>query len=83
MIPYQIINKQVEEIMECDSQTLRYIVAVAALTAMSISAIIVDGDIGNAAFAACAAGIGYLVKDWRMGGGENNAEEVPQHNSSA
>ena len=69
--------------LDCDSQTLRYIVAMAALSALGAVAIIVDGDIGNTIAIAVAAGIGYMVKDWRMGGGENNAEEVPQHNSSA
>lgn len=68
--------------MDCNNQTIRYVVAVAALAVMGTSAMIIDGDIGNTIALAVSAGIGYLVKDWRMGG-EKNAEEVPQHNSSA
>jgi len=64
--------------VECNAQTTRYIVAVAALTAMGTVAMIVDGDIGNTIALAVAAGIGYLVKDWRMGGESVGAQEVQE-----
>jgi len=74
MIPWQLIEEQVSEIM--DTQTIRYGIAVAALTVVSLVCIIVDGDVGNAMAVAAAGGIGYLAKDWRMKGGETNATEV-------
>lgn len=68
MMPWQLIEKQVGEIM--DTQTIRYGVAVLALTVVSLVCIVVDGDVGNAMAVAAAGGIGYLAKDWRMKGGE-------------
>ena len=69
--------------MECNSQTVRYVVAVAALTVLGTVAIIVDGDIGNTIAVAVAAGIGYMIKDWRTARAApvevvEDAEEVPQ-----
>jgi len=55
-----------------NNQTVRYIVAVAALSVVSAVAIVVDGDVGNAIGIAAAGGIGYLAKDWRMAGGEKS-----------
>lgn len=73
MMPWQLIEKQVGEIM--DTQTIRYGVAVLALTVVSLVCIVVDGDVGNAMAVAAAGGIGYLAKDWRMKGGELNHEK--------
>lgn len=73
MMPWQLIEKQVGEIM--DTQTIRYGVAVLALTVVSLVCIVVDGDVGNAMAVAAAGGIGYLAKDWRMKGGEPNHEK--------
>lgn len=76
--------------IECNSQTIRYAVAVLALTALGMTAIIVDGDIGNTIALAVAGGIGYMVKDWRStrevksNGSEEeeiSEEEVPAHES--
>jgi len=61
-----------------DTQTIRYGVAVAALTTISITCLVIDGDAGTAIALAAAGGVGYLAKDWRMKGGETNATEVPQ-----
>ncbi len=51
--------------LKCNSQTIRYVVAVAALTVLGAICVIVDGDIGNTIAVAVAGGIGYLAKDWR------------------
>ena len=51
--------------MECNSQTIRYAISVTGLTALGLTSIIVDGDIGNVMAVAVAGAIGYLAKDWR------------------
>ena len=75
-MPWQLIEDQVGEIM--DTQTLRYGIAVAALSTISLTALVIDGDAGTAIAIAAAGGVGYLAKDWRMKGGEDNAKEVPK-----
>lgn len=73
-IPFQVGQDEVKELLkECSNQTMRYAVAMIGLTALGITAIIVDGDIGNTIAIAVAAGIGYLVKDYR--GGESHGQE--------
>ena len=51
--------------MNCNGQTIRYVVGVTALTVMGVVCVIADGDVGSALGVAVAGAIGYLVKDWR------------------
>lgn len=74
MMPWQLIEGQVGEIM--DTQTIRYGIAVTALSIISLVCIVVDGDAGTAMAIAAAGGVGYLAKDWRMRGGETDAKAV-------
>lgn len=63
--------------MDCNDQTIRYAVGVAALTILGVVCVVVDGDVGNALGVAVAGAIGYLVKDWRASkGGNTDAAEV-------
>ena len=81
MMPWQLIEGQVGEIMpkfNISNKTCRYVVGVAALTVLGMTCVIVDGDVGNALGVAVAGAIGYLVKDWRSEGSEDDAKEVPK-----
>ena len=63
--------------MECNNQTIRYIVSVAALSALGLGALNIDGEIGMTIAVAIAGAIGYMAKDWRSGG-VADAEEIQE-----
>ena len=64
--------------LECNDQTIRYVVGVAALTVLGVVCVVVDGDVGNAMAVAVAGAIGYLVKDWRAAKVKEDAKEVQE-----
>jgi len=61
--------------MDFDKQCVQ-MVAIAGLTALGITAIVVDGDVGNMIAVAIAGAIGYLARSLFPGGGVEDEAEV-------
>jgi len=59
--------------MDYDKQAVQ-IAAIAGLTALGVTAMVVDGDIGNTIALAIAGAIGYLARSLFPGGGSDEAE---------
>lgn len=82
MMPWQLIEKQIGEIMDIDKETVQ-LAAVVGGVAIACTALIVDGELGYAMgtgmLSLFSGAMGYLFGR----GGDGNAKEVQEPDVSA
>jgi NADPH-dependent curcumin reductase CurA len=62
--------------MSVDNETIRYVAGMAGITALGISAMIVDGSIGETIAIAAASAVGYLINHYNGGESVGSKEEI-------